>query len=113
MESGRMKSVYKGQGRRRKSQFRGPMSNSTWLATKGNRIRRSWRKFMIGWIEMCLIFSCYTHTHTHTHTAVGRFHLFNLWFLAENGGRLLIKKESLVSDPKIKSQPDKEEEPHV
>ena len=60
-----------------------------------------------------LLLHTHTQTQTHTHTAVGCFHLFNLWFLAENGGRLLIKKESLVSDPKIKSQPDKEEEPHV
>ena len=70
---------------------------------------------MIGWIEMCLISSCYTHTHTHTHThtVVGCFYLFNLWFLAENGGRFLIKKQCLVSDPEIKSQLDKEEEPRV
>ena len=52
-------------------------------------------------------------THTHTHTAVGCSHLFNQWFLAETGGRLLIKKQCLVSDPKNKSQPDKKEEPRV
>ena len=65
---------------------------------------------MVGWIEMLLISLA---THTHTHTAVGCSHLFNQWFLAETGGRLLIKKQCLVSDPKNKSQPDKKEEPRV
>lgn len=65
------------------------------------------------WVDRDVSHFLLLHTHTHTPTAVGCSHLFNLWFLAENGGRHLIKKQCLVSDPKIKSQPDKEEEPRV